>query len=148
EALRRELAERYLAEGVSIDETAFLLRYSEASAFQRAFRRWTGLTPATYRRRYRKTRGVDVTSRAAGGSGHRRGNARWLPASSSSPSFRSWARSRVAHVPIPSIEGGAGQLLADVHVELGATARHPHVQGKHVVMLAREYLVAGPRDER
>src|SRR5262245_11911668 len=51
EALRRELAERYLAEGVSIDETAFLLGYSEASAFQRAFRRWTGLTPATFRRR-------------------------------------------------------------------------------------------------
>ena len=50
-ALRRELAERYLHEGVSIDETAFLLGYSEASAFQRAFRRWTGWTPAAYRRR-------------------------------------------------------------------------------------------------
>ena len=51
DALRLELAERYLREGVSIDETAFLLGYSEASAFQRAFRRWTGWTPAAYRRR-------------------------------------------------------------------------------------------------
>jgi AraC-like DNA-binding protein len=51
QALRRELAERYLAEGASINETAFLLGYSEASAFQRAFRRWTGSTPAAYRRR-------------------------------------------------------------------------------------------------
>jgi AraC-like DNA-binding protein len=51
QALRRELAERYLAEGASITETAFLLGYSEASAFQRAFRRWTGSTPAAYRRR-------------------------------------------------------------------------------------------------
>jgi AraC-like DNA-binding protein len=50
--LRRELAERYLREGVSIDEAAFLLGYSEASALQRAFRRWTGWTPAAYRRRH------------------------------------------------------------------------------------------------
>jgi len=49
--LRVELAERYLRDGVSINETAFLLGYSEASAFQRAFRRWTGWTPANYRRR-------------------------------------------------------------------------------------------------
>jgi AraC-like DNA-binding protein len=52
QAVRRELAERYLAEGGSINETAFLLGYSEASAFQRAFRRWTGSTPAAYRRRF------------------------------------------------------------------------------------------------
>jgi AraC-like DNA-binding protein len=52
QGLRLELAERYLSEGVSINETAFLLGYSEASAFQRAFRRWTGSTPAAYRRRF------------------------------------------------------------------------------------------------
>jgi len=52
DALRLELGQRYLREGVSIDETAFLLGYSEASAFQRAFRRWTGWTPAAYRRRH------------------------------------------------------------------------------------------------
>ena len=48
--LRRDLAERYLRQGVSINETAFLLGYSEASAFHRAFRGWTGLTPAAARR--------------------------------------------------------------------------------------------------
>ncbi|HEY8147510.1 MAG TPA: AraC family transcriptional regulator [Vicinamibacteria bacterium] len=51
DALRRELAERYLREGVSVSETAFLLGYSDASAFHRAFRRWTNSTPASYRRR-------------------------------------------------------------------------------------------------
>jgi AraC-like DNA-binding protein len=49
DALRRDLAERYLRQGVSINETAFLLGYSEASAFHRAFRRWTGSTPAASR---------------------------------------------------------------------------------------------------
>jgi AraC-like DNA-binding protein len=29
---------------------AYLLGYSEFSAFNRAFRRWTGATPLTYRR--------------------------------------------------------------------------------------------------
>ena len=50
--LRRDLADRYLHQGVSINETAFLLGYSEASAFHRAFRGWTGLTPAAYRDHY------------------------------------------------------------------------------------------------
>ena len=48
--LRRTLSERYIREGLSINETAFLLGYSEASAFHRGFRRWTGRTPAAYRR--------------------------------------------------------------------------------------------------
>jgi AraC-like DNA-binding protein len=39
-----------MREGISINETAFLLGYSEASAFHRSFRRWTGRTPAAYRR--------------------------------------------------------------------------------------------------
>src|SRR5262249_61414674 len=37
EALRRELAERHLARGASINETAFLLGSSAASAFQPPF---------------------------------------------------------------------------------------------------------------
>ena len=32
-------------------EIAYLLGYSEVSAFNRAFRRWTGSTPSDYRRR-------------------------------------------------------------------------------------------------
>jgi len=50
-------------------------------------------------------------------------------------------------------ERGTGELatsvgdhLVDVHVELGATARHPDVQGKHVMMLAVQDFVAGLHD--
>jgi AraC-like DNA-binding protein len=48
--LRRELATRYLREpAIAIAEVAFLLGFSEASAFHRAFKRWQGTTPAAYR---------------------------------------------------------------------------------------------------
>jgi AraC-like DNA-binding protein len=50
--LRRELAFRYLAEpGVTLGEIAFLLGYSDPSAFNRAFRRWAGCTPQAHRRK-------------------------------------------------------------------------------------------------
>lgn len=60
DATRLELAERYLAEPeASLTEVAFLLGYSELSAFDRAFRRWTGTTPLAARRRLHQTaRGV------------------------------------------------------------------------------------------
>ncbi len=45
EDVRRELAQRYLADGLSIAEISFLLGFSEPSAFFRAFKRWTGKTP-------------------------------------------------------------------------------------------------------
>ncbi len=52
DGLRRNLAERYLREQrVSVQETAFLLGYSEVSAFHRAFQRWTGVSPARFRDR-------------------------------------------------------------------------------------------------
>jgi AraC-like DNA-binding protein len=48
--LRRDLASRYLNERrMAIAEIAFLLGFSEASAFHRAFKRWFGCTPAEYR---------------------------------------------------------------------------------------------------
>jgi YesN/AraC family two-component response regulator len=49
--LRRELAERHLRENeLAIGEIAFLLGFSEVSAFHRAFKRWTGWRPLGYRR--------------------------------------------------------------------------------------------------
>ncbi|MBK9034282.1 MAG: AraC family transcriptional regulator [Myxococcales bacterium] len=45
EEVRRELAARYLDDGLAIAEISFLLGFSEPSAFFRAFKRWTGQTP-------------------------------------------------------------------------------------------------------
>lgn len=47
---RHDMAERYLADpGLQLSEIALLLGYSEQSAFTRAFRQWTGLTPKAFR---------------------------------------------------------------------------------------------------
>jgi len=49
--LRKNLARTYLDEpSMSIGEVAYLLGFSESSAFHRAFKRWTGQTPSEYRR--------------------------------------------------------------------------------------------------
>jgi AraC-like DNA-binding protein len=50
--VRRDLSARYLEEAdMSLAEVAFLIGFSEVSTFHRAFKQWTGLTPAEYRRR-------------------------------------------------------------------------------------------------
>lgn len=50
ERVRRELAQRYLRdESLAIYEVALLLGYSEPSTFFRAFKRWTGETPRSWR---------------------------------------------------------------------------------------------------
>jgi AraC-like DNA-binding protein len=52
EQLRKELALRYLGErSIGTSEVAFLLGYSNASAFHKAFKRWTGVSASEYRRR-------------------------------------------------------------------------------------------------
>ncbi|GGD07899.1 AraC family transcriptional regulator [Halopseudomonas salina] len=49
---REQLASEYLADAsLSATDIAFLLGFSEQSAFNRAFRRWTGSSPERYRRR-------------------------------------------------------------------------------------------------
>jgi AraC-like DNA-binding protein len=43
---RRELAVRHLADpGATVANVAWLVGFSEPSAFHRAYRRWTGLSP-------------------------------------------------------------------------------------------------------
>lgn len=47
----RRIAEDYLRDSrLQLAEVALLLGYSEQSAFNRAFRRWTGTTPAAFRK--------------------------------------------------------------------------------------------------
>lgn len=49
--LRSRLARAYLDDGrTSLSEISLALGFSEPSAFMRAFRRWTGVTPRAYRR--------------------------------------------------------------------------------------------------
>ena len=51
DGVRSELACRYLTrEGRGIDDVSFLLGFSDPSAFTKAFRRWTGQTPAAFSR--------------------------------------------------------------------------------------------------
>jgi AraC-like DNA-binding protein len=55
--LRHELACRHLVDSrLSICEIAFLLGFSDMSAFYRAFKRWTGRTPAEFRAQARSAR--------------------------------------------------------------------------------------------
>jgi AraC-like DNA-binding protein len=51
EETRREIATAMLHEDrYALSEIAFLTGYSEQSAFNRAFKRWMGVTPAAYRK--------------------------------------------------------------------------------------------------
>jgi AraC-like DNA-binding protein len=51
-AARHELALHYIADpDLPLTEIAYCLGYSELSAFSRAFRNWTGMSPQRYRRR-------------------------------------------------------------------------------------------------
>lgn len=48
--LRRSLAQRWLVNSdLDLAEIAYRLGYSEVSAFDHAFKRWTGTPPSTWR---------------------------------------------------------------------------------------------------
>ena len=50
--MRRDLARQYLAQPqLAVCEVTYLLGFSDASVFHRAFRRWTGMAPGEFRRR-------------------------------------------------------------------------------------------------
>jgi len=52
DGVRRDLALRYMRDGArSVTDVTFLLGFSSLSAFTRAFRRWTGVSPTRYRAR-------------------------------------------------------------------------------------------------
>jgi AraC-like DNA-binding protein len=52
ETVRSDLARSYLDDlGLGLGDVAFRLGYAEVSAFLRAFKRWTGMTPSQYRQR-------------------------------------------------------------------------------------------------
>lgn len=52
--LRRRMAMEYLGGGkASVNETAYLVGFSEPSAFSRAFKRWTGVSPGAWKARAR-----------------------------------------------------------------------------------------------
>jgi len=53
--LRLDIAKRHLTDDrMAVAEVAFLLGFSEISSFHRAFKRWTGRTPVTFRSEARK----------------------------------------------------------------------------------------------
>jgi AraC-like DNA-binding protein len=49
EEVQADFALRFLKAGSPVAEIAYALGFSESSAFQRAFKRWTGLTPGQAR---------------------------------------------------------------------------------------------------
>jgi len=66
--VRAGLAREYLGDrGLSIGEVAYLLGFSEPSAFTRAFRRWTGQSPRAFREAQAHERSKLPPSRGFGG---------------------------------------------------------------------------------
>jgi len=48
--IRVALSRKYLNEGYSTDDIAYMLGFSEPSVFRKSFKKWTGITPGEYRK--------------------------------------------------------------------------------------------------
>ncbi|WP_439377325.1 AraC family transcriptional regulator [Amycolatopsis lexingtonensis] len=71
--VRHTLAEELLDTGVlSVEDVAYRLGYAEASSFIYAFKRWTGMTPAAFARRFRAARQAPPGRSPSAGSGSNR----------------------------------------------------------------------------
>lgn len=51
QSIQLEMTLLYLDMGISLEEIANLVGYTELNSFQRAFKQWTGQTVSQYRRR-------------------------------------------------------------------------------------------------
>jgi len=49
--IRHRLARRYLCDQYTVEQITYLLGFSEPSAFSKAFKKWSGMTPREYRER-------------------------------------------------------------------------------------------------
>jgi len=48
--IKKDLARKYLEQGLTATQIAYLLGFSEPSSFQRAFKRWFGINPGEFRK--------------------------------------------------------------------------------------------------
>jgi AraC-like DNA-binding protein len=55
---RRDAAARYLRQGLSVSQTAYLLGFSEPSALQHAFKRWFNTSAGAYVKQTSAPRGL------------------------------------------------------------------------------------------
>jgi AraC-like DNA-binding protein len=54
--IRKDMAIHYLqSQSISMDEIAYILGFSESSAFHRAFKKWTFMTPGQFRNGFQQT---------------------------------------------------------------------------------------------
>lgn len=47
--IREKLARKYLKEGYTVEQITYMLGFSEPSAFRKAFKKWSGVTPREFR---------------------------------------------------------------------------------------------------